>query len=187
VTTPDLLDFIPEAIYFPFFNSIDEKQIDYIPSPKRDELVIVHATNHEGIDGTKYIREACKKLQSEGIAINLVVVKKTPFEKAIEIYKNADISVGKLFMGFYANFQIECMSFGKPTLCYIREDLSHYIPDSPIINTTFYNVYDNLKKICLNKKLREKVGKESVKFVKKYHNNNLLSKQLIEIYKSLIS
>lgn len=182
VTTPDLLQYIPEAHHLPFMR--DLLNYDSIPaSPKQNGTIrIVHATNHDGIEGTHYVEEAVARLRSEGYPVELITLRKVPHERALAIYKGADISVGKLTMGYYANFQIESMAMGKPTLCYIREDLRKYAPDCPIVNTTPETVYENLKQLCENKELREFLGKKGVEFVKKEHDHLRIGKRLVYFY-----
>jgi len=182
VTTPDLLQYIPEAYHLPFMRDlIKYESISPIPKPE-GTIRIVHATNHDGLEGTRYIEKAVAKLKLEGYPVELMIVRKIPHEKALQIYKSADICVGKLMMGYYANFQIESMALGKPTLCYIREDLKKFAPDCPIINTTPKNVYENLKNLCEDQKLREELGKKGIEYVKNVHNNMKIGKTLLHFY-----
>jgi hypothetical protein len=182
VTTPDLLQYIPKARHLPFMRDL----LDYesiLPLPKGDGTIrIVHATNHDGIEGTHYVREAVARLKSEGYPVELIVVQKVAHEAALRIFKSADICVGKLMMGFYANFQIESMAMGKPTLCYIREDLKKFSPDCPIISTTPRNVYENLRSLCEDGELRESLGKRGTEFVKKEHDNSRIGAKLLHYY-----
>jgi len=182
VTTPDLLQYVPEARHLPFTKDI----LDYesIPSlPKKDGIIrIVHATNHDGIEGTHYVEEAAARLKSEGYPVELIILRKVPHEKALQLFKSADICVGKLMMGYYANFQIETMAMGKPTLCYIRDDLKPFASDCPIVNTTPKNVYENLKRLCEDGELRESLGRRGIEFVKKEHDNLKIGKRLLEYY-----
>jgi hypothetical protein len=182
VTTPDLLQYIPEAHHLPFMRDL----LDYesIPSlPKENGTIrIVHATNHDGIEGTHYVEEAAARLKSEGYPVELLIVRKVPHEAALQIFKSGDICVGKLMMGYYANFQIETMAMGKPTLCYIRDDLKPFASDCPIVNTTPKNVYENLKRLCEDRGLRESLGRKGMEFVRKEHDNLKIGMRLLRYY-----
>jgi hypothetical protein len=182
VTTPDLLQYIPEARHLPFMRDIlDYDSIQSLPK-ENGTIRIVHATNHDGIEGTSYVEKAAAKLISEGYPIELIIVRKVPHERALQIFKGADISVGKLLMGYYANFQIESMAMGKPTLCYIRDDLKRFAPDCPIIITTPNTLYENLKRLCEDKALRESLGRRGIEFVKREHDNLKVGKRLLRYY-----
>ena len=65
VTTPDLKDFAPGAEHMPFFLSPDVQSSTPAPAAGRP-FVIVHATNHPGIEGTRYIRDAIDRLRAKG-------------------------------------------------------------------------------------------------------------------------
>jgi hypothetical protein len=155
-----------------------------IPSfPKQNGAIrIVHASNHDGIEGTRHVEEAVVKLKSEGYPLELIILRKVPHEEALQMIKSADICVGKLLMGYYANFQIESMGMGKPTLCYIREDLKKFAPDCPIMVTTPKNVYENLKRLCEDRGLRESLGRRGIEFVRKEHDNLKIGRQLLQHY-----
>jgi hypothetical protein len=182
VTTPDLLEYIPKAHHLPFMR--DLLDYDSIPSLPRENgtIRIAHATNHDGIEGTRYVEEAVGRLKSEGYPVELIVVRKVAHETALQIFKSADICVGKLMMGYYANFQIESMAMGKPTLCYIRDDLKPFAPDCPILSTTPKNVYEYLKRLCGDGGLRESMGRRGIEFVKREHDNLRIGKRLLEYY-----
>jgi len=182
VTTPDLLQYIPQAHHLPFVRDLFD--YDSIPSLPKEKgtLRIVHATNHEGIEGTRHVETACDRLKSEGYPVELIIVRKVPHMEALQIFKSADVCVGKLMMGYYANFQIESMLLGKPTLCFIREDLRPLTPDCPIISTTPKNVYENLKRLCDDGGLRESLGRKGVEFVKKEHDNSKIGTRLLRYY-----
>ena len=182
VTTPDLLQYIPEAHHLPFMRDLTDYE-SISPAPKeKATLRIVHATNHDGIEGTRYVEAAVAKLKSEGYPVELLIVRRIPHERALQIFKSADICVGKLMMGYYANFQIESMALGKPTFCYIREDLKNFAPDCPIVNTTPKDVYENLRRLYEDKNLREDLGRKGMEFVKKVHDNVEIGRKLLRYY-----
>ncbi|NQV83361.1 MAG: hypothetical protein HQ494_06020 [Rhodospirillales bacterium] len=60
ITTPDMRDFVPHGLHFPFFSPLE----DVIPPrtrsywPENKSFRIVHVTNHPGIEGTKHIEAA---------------------------------------------------------------------------------------------------------------------------------
>jgi glycosyltransferase involved in cell wall biosynthesis len=187
VTTPDLNDFLPDAIHFPFMIPELPGQMP-IPFEERQysEKItkILHVTNHEGIDGTQHIVKVVSQLKEEGYPIDLIMPRKVPFQEMLKIQSQADLSVGKLMMGYYANAQIESMYFGVPTMCYIREDFLKKIPDCPIINVRPENLYQRLKYYLDHRDELLEIGKRGTEFVRKYHSGNVLAKRLIDMYRS---
>lgn len=186
VTTPDLNDFFPEAIHFPFMLPELPGQI---PPLRMKEgfgkpIKILHLTNHEGIDGTSHLVEAVHRLRQEGYEVELLSPRKVPFQEILQIYPEVDISVGKLRMGYYANAQIESMYFGIPTMCHIRENLLNKIPGCPIINVRPETLYDKLRYFLDHPDELMKRGKRGPAFVRKHHSGDLLAKRLIDLYRS---
>jgi hypothetical protein len=187
VTTPDLLDFVPQARHLPFMAPLVDQ--GRIPDLKRDRarVRIVHATNHEGIDGTRFIQEAVQRLTAEGYPLDFVLAKRVPYPDVLALYKSADICVGKLRQGYYSNFQVESMSLGKPTLCYLREDLLKTMPDVPILNTTPATAYMNIKILLDDPALRQELGERGRKFVREHHDNETIGRALVALYRSLLT
>lgn len=188
VTTPDLLEFTSNAIQFPFFtpegNFLENKNNRNIEQKKY--FKIVHATNHPGIEGTNEIRRCVDILRQNGHDINFVFLKGVSYERIIEEYRNADLSIGKMKMGYYANAQIESMYYGVPAITYIRSEYyTEELLNSGFIITDFKNLLKTLEYYLLHPDELEKkriIAKESIL---KLHNNDKLSKRLIELYQNI--
>jgi hypothetical protein len=147
-----------------------------------ERIKILHVTNHEGIDGTRHIVEAVRRLREEGFAIDLVMPKRVPFQEMLRMYGEVDLTIGKLTMGYYANAQIESMYFGLPTLCYIREAFLKEIPDCPIINVRPETLFERLRYYLTHRKELTEIGRKGPEFVKKHHSGPLLAERLIKMY-----
>ncbi len=188
VTTPDLLDFMPEAEHIPFI-APDKSEIEKIVPAKRNRNTfrVVTSSNHDGIDGTVYIRNAIKKLTDEGENIELIEVKKTPYHMALAIYKTADLYIGKLRIGYYNNANIETMMMGIPNMCYIREEFLKKIPDCPIIVIRPETTYETLKSYLHQRDKLHEIGRRGLDFVMKYHEPSKISRLMIERYNGIIS
>jgi glycosyl transferase family 1 len=122
-TTPDLKDFAPGATHMPLFAPLRPA----LRSPRTVDAVrrfkVVHVTNHPGIEGTLHIRRAIEALSDKGHAIEFVELRGVSNERVLAELADADLAIGKLKMGYYANAQIESMASGVPTITYVRPDL----------------------------------------------------------------
>jgi len=191
VTTPDLKDFHPAAIHLPFLLPLMEPDVVRPAGKPEGVFRIVHATNHEGIDGTRYIIDACDRLKKEGYPVELVIVKRKPFDEAYSLYKSADLCIGKLFMGYYAKFQIESLYLGIPTMCFIKEDFLNDLEDCPIIVSKPSEVYEKIKGLMNNPEGLDAIKARCRSFVENRHSNkeiiDLLLRSYIGIFKERIS
>lgn len=124
ISTPDLADFAPEGHHFPFFAppSLPVHTIDQPRYPERPIFKIVHATAHPGIEGSVQIEAAIDRLRQEGWPIEYQYLHLVPHERILAALADADLAIGKMKMGYYANFQIEAMAMGVPAITYVRPE-----------------------------------------------------------------
>lgn len=153
--------------------------------PKETNKVrIVHAPSKRGIKGTSFIISAIKSL-SKKFNIEFILVENKSHAEAIEIYKNADIVIDQLLIGSYGMLSIEAMALGKPTICYIRDDLLETFPNGlPIFNANKYNIEIKLEELITNWSLRNKLGRRGRDYIINYHDSKKIAKMAIEIYQN---
>jgi glycosyltransferase involved in cell wall biosynthesis len=167
--------------------AIDLLSLPYVGCvPKNDLITIIHAPTRRGLKGTDYIISVIDQLKTEGFPIEFILVEKKPHREALEIFKKADIIVDDILQGPYGILTIECMALGKPVLDHIHESLVHHYPGLPVINTTPDTLYSNLKELIKNPNLRIVIGERGREYVETHHDSNLIARQLIETYHSLI-
>lgn len=183
-TTPDMKDFIPDAIHLPFFApEIDYNNYKASSYSRKDAIKIVHVTNHPGIEGTKEIQRAIDNLITEGYKIDFVFLQSVAHDVVFKELVSADLSIGKMRMGYYANAQIESMIMGVPAVTYVRpEFMTEELKKSGFIFSDLKNLEKTLKYYLDNPdKLYEK-RKIARKSILVLHDNEKLAKQLIEYY-----
>jgi len=120
VTTPDLKDFSPAAQHIPFFVTRPDAPAA-VPIRSRP-FKIVHATNHPGIEGSRQIRDAIRSLVAKGHAIDFVELNGVTHDRVLAELADADLTIGKMKMGYYANLQIESLAAGVPAVTCIRDE-----------------------------------------------------------------
>lgn len=121
VTTPDLKEFAPAAEHMPFFAPAQPALSQQVSGDH--EYRIVHATNHPGIEGTRHIAAAIERLRSRGFRIRFDALQGARHADVMAALSSADLAIGKMKMGYYANAQIESMAAGVPTITYVRPEL----------------------------------------------------------------
>lgn len=126
VTTPDLLDHWPQARHLRFFLPADpgpaERPTPWTPSCGRP-LELLHVTNQPGIEGSETIRRVVETLAARGHPIRLRHLTGVPHAEVMAACATADLAIGKMKMGYYANAQLESMLMGVPTITWVRPDL----------------------------------------------------------------
>lgn len=151
---------------------------------KGDKVLIVHSPSSRETKGTFYIIEAIKEL-SKKHKIEFQIIEGISNQDAKESFAKADIIVDQLLIGTYGMFAIECMAYGKPTVCYIREDLVKSFPEPPpIYNANIDNIKEKLEELIVDSNLRYQIGEKSRGYIEKYHNSNIVANKALEIYRS---
>jgi len=183
VTTPDLLDFAPDAEYFPFF----APEISPCNKTINENFHIVMVSNHPGIDGLREVENILKELVVEGYSFTWEVLYQASMEKMKQSLEKADLAIGKMKMGFYANAQIESMMMGIPTVSYVRDDfLGRYQLPERLILSTLSELKSKIKMLLEDKNLYDQVSKKTRDSVLEIHNNQFLAERLKNIYTELV-
>lgn len=188
VSTPDLLEFVPNARLL--LQPIDLELMQGLskPSPKIKEnqpFVIAHAPTSTSIKGSKYINAAVAELKDQGYGVELILIQNKTQQETLEICQTADLVVDQLLIGAYGQVSVEMMALGKPVICYLREDLIPLYPEPPpIINANPDNILSVLKSILDNREHIINLGEKGKKYVALYHDHLLIAKKMIDYYKN---
>ena len=185
VTTPDMKDFMPDAIHFPFFlPEVDYEKYRAVERPLSGRhFKIVHATNHPGIEGTRHIQSAIDALKAKGYDIEFVFLKGVEPERILEEIQNADLTIGKMKMGYYANAQIESMYLGVPAVTYVRpEFMTKELKDSGFIFSSLQELETTLEHYILNPDELAKKRAKARKSILRLHDEEFLIQLLLSIY-----
>jgi glycosyltransferase involved in cell wall biosynthesis len=185
VSTPDLLEWSRDATWIP--NPLDLEMYPNVGVRESrpedsDSIKILHAPSKRRLKGTEHVLSAIKRLKNEGYNIELILVENIPHNEAIEYYKQADIVVDQLLIGWYGMLAQECMALGKPVCVYLREDLLGYIPSHPMLNTTPDNIAETLRLLIEDPTLRSDLGKKGRRYVEKVHSSDKIARRLMDLY-----
>jgi len=100
----------------------------------------------------------------------------------VEHYRQADIVVDQLLVGWYGMLAIECMALGKPVCVYIRDELKSYLSSSPLIDTSPVDLEGDLKRLIEDASLRRTIAEKARSFVERIHDADKIARRLLEVY-----
>jgi glycosyltransferase involved in cell wall biosynthesis len=159
-----------------------------IPNIDNDVPIILHIPTEPWVKGTDLIIEACDRLKNEGYKFEFKLKRQLTQQELYKEMVNCDIYVDELKCGAHGVTAVEAMCAGKPTLTYIRDDLvKEYPQDLPLVNTNPDTIYENLKILIVDSRLRNEIGKASREYVEKYHDTRVVVDGLIDIYKEILA
>jgi hypothetical protein len=185
VTTPDMKDFLPTAVHFPFFApdvAEPQSRIGRLERP----FTIVHITNQPGLEGTLEIEAAVAALKTMGYDIDFRRLSNVTHEEVLATIAGADLAVGKMKMGYYANAQIETMACGVPTVTYVRDEfLTDELRVSGFIFTTLPELTKTIAHYIDHPHALEAKRHLARASILALHDNEKLAARLVDIYGNL--
>lgn len=192
VLNPDLLDFLPtdKASFLPY--SISIPNTGPVNPNLTGPLRIVHAPTSRIIKGTDYLLAALDKLKlSHGNCYELIMIENLPREQALDLYKQADVVVDQLLIGWYGSVAAESMLLGKPVIVRLDPSYYHHLPSQMVsdISDSFINadpstIYDVLVYCLENRSKLLSLSEAAFNFASKWHNPNYVASITLEAYES---
>jgi len=174
---PDLLYFLPEnSTSFLPYAIAGWHEIQHTPYSIGRAVKIIHSPTNRAVKGYRYITHALENLKKRH-NIEIIIIENMPNRKALEIYKEADMVIDQLLVGWYGGFAVECMKMGKPVAAYIREEDLKFIPadmakdlKDAIINVNPSNIENVLEKYLQNPSMLKQKSQAGLEYVHKWHD-----------------
>jgi hypothetical protein len=189
VSTPDLLEFMPQAVLLP--QPLDLAKFDRLRElgtraevEPTGPLRVAHAPSSRTIKGTKYVEAAIAQLADAGHQVELVLVEGRSYDESLAIYQTCDIGVDQVLIGAYGQFAVEMMAMGKPVLCFLREDVvGHYPEEPPIIKVTPTTLVDVIAGLLADRAQLAQHGARGVAYVERVHGADRVAARAVECYR----
>jgi glycosyltransferase involved in cell wall biosynthesis len=128
-----------------------------------------------------------ERLRKKGRSIEFEVLSWVTPQQVLEAFSRADLAIGKMKMGYYANAQIESMTMGVPTITYVRPELmTDELRRSGFIFSTLVDLEATLEHYLDHPQaLAEKraIARESVL---RLHDNDRVTRQLAAVYEEVM-
>ncbi len=203
VSTPDLKKIIPNSIYYPvvldYKKFLDEISSIPIEQKNNNEIVILHSPSSvkkSNLKGTNYITTILNKIVSSNkYNIRLIlpadnnVERKTNYSASryelFSYYKEADIVIDQMIIGWYGLLSIEALVAGKYVISYVDESLKKELfPECPIkiadVNTLEKVLIDCIEEIFEGK--NSLICDNQRNWVKKYHTIENMNEVLLSAW-----
>ncbi len=185
VSTPDLLEFVPDAEWLP--NPVDLTNLKYSESDNLGPLKILHAPTSRVVKNTGAVEEAISQVKKEGLDIKFTLIEDTQHSELIEQISKHDLIIDWVNpdYGIYGVFTIESMALGKPVICSLTDSLySDY--EVPVISINPLDLAKKITELYNNRESLIDIGKTSYDFAQKHHNPLESAKRVIERYKVIL-
>tara|TARA_B110001450_G_scaffold115401_1_gene109102 strand:+ start:192 stop:1289 length:1098 start_codon:yes stop_codon:yes gene_type:complete len=121
--------------------------------PKRDKPIVIHCPSEPHIKGTDVIKDTLNKLKLEGVRFEFEYLSNIPHNELLFKLANADVLVDEIILHGPGLLGFEGMFSG----CAVATKFLYDSPPSfrpPILAIDEENIYEKLKLLLTNKKLR---------------------------------
>jgi glycosyltransferase involved in cell wall biosynthesis len=177
------LRWVPEAHVVP--PGLDLREFTPIPPTDNPRPLVVHAPSNREKKGTRFVIEACERLE-----VDLDIVEGVNHEAARKRYARADIVVDQLNAGWHGVFALEAMALGKPVLAKldpetVEQSEAGYGIRVPIVPATKDTLVNALRPLVESPPLRRETGEASRSYVEQIHDIDRIADRLLAIYAAL--
>jgi glycosyltransferase involved in cell wall biosynthesis len=177
------LRWVPEARVVP--PGLDLSEFTPVPPTDNPKPLVVHAPSNREKKGTRYVIEACEKLE-----LDLDIVEGIRHDEARERYARADIVVDQLNAGWHGVFALEAMALGKPVIAHLDEETVEQSAEGyglrvPIVPATKDTLVESLRPLVENTAARREVGAAGRAYVEQVHDIDRIADRLLAIYAEL--
>ena len=185
VSTPDLLEFVPDAEWLP--NPTNLKNLKYSETNISGPLRIMHAPTNRDVKNTAAIEAAISKVKNDGLNVQFTLVENIKHSDLISQISKHDLIIDWLNpkFGIYGVFSIESMALGRTVICSLNDSLYENF-NLPIISINPDNLAEKITELYNNRNILLEIGKASHNFVHKHHNPIESAKIVIERYKAVL-
>ncbi|MCH2421024.1 MAG: glycosyltransferase [Candidatus Poseidoniia archaeon] len=185
VSTPDLLEFVPDAEWLP--NPVNLDNLEYSETGTDGPLKILHAPTNRQVKNTAAVLDAISQVEMDGLDIQFTLVENVQHSELIEQVSKNDLVIDWLNpeFGIYGVFSIESMAQGRTVICTLTDSLYGKY-DLPIISIQPEDLVSKITEIYNDRQILADRGRSGHDFVQKYHNPMESAKTVIERYKAVL-
>lgn len=174
---PDLFNFLPdEAIFLPY--PINESHV--IRKEKyqiKGKIKIVHAPTQRVVKGTDDVVRAVEQIERlYPDTVEFMLIERVRHEEAMKLYREADLVIDQLRIGWYGGLAMETMCIGIPTIAYINQDDLRFLPpgmakdcQETVINANGSTIFSVLENIIHNPQILYQRHEASMEYVHRWH------------------
>ncbi len=182
---PDLLHVIPDADFVPYA-AVKPQDVEVRPPKASGRMTVLHAPTNRLVKGTDDVLAAMASIERE-CDVDFRLVENVPHDEAMAMYRDADLVIDQLRVGWYGAFAVELMAMGKPVVAYVREEDLRFIPEAmaeelPIVRATPDDVHDIVGELLENPERLADIGRRSRTFVERWHDPRTIAERMLRVY-----
>ena len=184
VSTPDLLDYVPDARWCPVVVEPERWAASgsLAPGEGGRTPVVVHVPSHSRLKGTHLIDDAVSELAASGVLDYRRRSGVAPVEMP-GVYGEADIVLDQFALGSYGVAACEAMAAGRVVVGHVTDAVRQRVREStgldlPIVECEPDHIADCLRELVADPERMRAIGQQSEEFVRAVHDGRLSAEAL---------
>lgn len=197
VSTPDLLEIIPKAKYFPisidindFFKLWNQYTTADYKFFKSNKVKILHAPSNPPLKGSSIINECISELKRNGLEFEYIYgpdIKSDSHSTytvnrydLFQLYREADIVIDQIIIGWYGQQALEAILSNCITFCFIKQKFTKYLGENqPFKNSTGKSLTKDLEETIRNISIEKEKLAQNIEWVINKHGIEYHKKMLL--------
>jgi len=174
----------PELIFVPIPYEADH----IIPRTHENKVLrIGHSPTRRSAKGTPDIIKSINKLKKK-VDFEFLLIEGVSNERCMEMKRTCDIGIDQIgnYAGTgYGRSGLEFLALGIPTITEIPDEYEYLLCEHPFVNATLDNFEDVLYRLLIDKRLRIKKRRQSLRWVREYPAPKRIITKIYEEYRKL--
>ncbi|MFF0265535.1 glycosyltransferase [Kribbella sp. NPDC004536] len=173
VSTPDLLDYVPNATWCPVIVDVGTWRSD-APVLEHDKPVVAHAPSKSAMKGSELIDPIMRRLAEQGLITYRRVEGVDPADMPA-VYRDADIVLDQFRIGSYGVAACEAMAAGRIVVGHIAQHVRDRVAadtglELPIVDATPDTVEQVVRDLIANRERGRELAARGPAYVEKVHD-----------------
>ena len=188
VSTPDLVQLLPEATYQPNLTAINDPWLLPCGGKPESPVTIAHSPTRRDLKNSDLLDEVVDSLVTDGIGVRLELIENTNHVESLRKKRRCHLCFDHL-QGYYGVSSLEALSQGLCTISGLDDWNAMHVREFagvdrlPWYVSSVETLADDLRMLVADADVREEYGTYAREFMKKYWNEQKVVGKLVDWYR----
>lgn len=179
VSTPGLLDYVPDATWVP--HALDPASWDCRRPPERPVPVVLHIPSRRGTKSSDRVDDVLSRLHGEGVIVYRALHGLTRGELQAAI-QDGDIVVDSIGIGDHGLISVEAMAAGAIAVAHVHERARARNPGVPVVEATAATLRAVIARLAADPDERQRLREVGRAWVRARHDRAQIGRMLVDRY-----
>jgi len=177
VSTPDLLDYLPRAVWVPVVVGA-ASFVRTPPALTGRRPVVAHAPSSSWLKGSEWVDPVLQRMEREGL-LTYRRLENVPPIMVPSLLREVDVVVDQVVMGNPGVLAAQAMAAGRLVLSHLPDPVRRRFADPPpVVETTPATLEQVLLSVIENPEHYSQIAARGVEFARKYHDGRMSARVL---------